>query len=183
VGDGALLEWLPDPIIPFAGSRSRIETSIELGDDCGLFWWEVVAPGRVAHEELFAYDLLDVQFDIRATGVPIAMEHYRIEPAARSLASQVRMGPYRYLTTFYICRTGQAPTIWLALEEELRGIVMAHSRQHREFWGASTLSAHGIVVKGLSNSALRVNEALFAIWNAAKLRLYGTEAVAPRKVP
>jgi urease accessory protein len=35
VGRGALLEHLPDELIPFAGSRYRQETVIELSDDAG----------------------------------------------------------------------------------------------------------------------------------------------------
>jgi urease accessory protein len=56
VGRGALLEYLPDELIPFAGSRYLQETVIELSDDAGLFWWETVAPGRAARGEVFMFD-------------------------------------------------------------------------------------------------------------------------------
>ena len=42
----ALLEYLPDPLIPFAGCRYAQDTVVELEDGAGLFWWETVAPGR-----------------------------------------------------------------------------------------------------------------------------------------
>src|SRR5579862_3678131 len=56
VGQNACLEYLPDPIIPFASSRFTQDTKIQLDAGSGLFWWEVLAPGREAREELFAYD-------------------------------------------------------------------------------------------------------------------------------
>lgn len=58
IQEGALLEYLPDPLIPFAGSRYHQHTSIELETDTGLFYWEIVAPGRAACGELFDYEQL-----------------------------------------------------------------------------------------------------------------------------
>ena len=58
VGQNACLEYLPDPIIPFAGSRFAQHTRIHLDSGAGLFWWEVLAPGREACGELFAYELV-----------------------------------------------------------------------------------------------------------------------------
>src|SRR5689334_14190789 len=39
VGENALLELLPDPLIPFAQSAYQQRTAIQLGDNAGLFWW------------------------------------------------------------------------------------------------------------------------------------------------
>src|ERR1700686_659981 len=46
VGEGALLEYLPDATIPFAGARYLQRTSIELAAGSGVFWWGVFSPGR-----------------------------------------------------------------------------------------------------------------------------------------
>ncbi len=72
VEDGGLIEYLPDQLIPFAGSRYQQDTHIELGKNAGLFWWEIVSPGREARNELFAYDLLLIRATINALGRPIA---------------------------------------------------------------------------------------------------------------
>lgn len=37
VQEGGLLEYLPDPLIPFAGSSYQQQTRIELAHDAGLF--------------------------------------------------------------------------------------------------------------------------------------------------
>ncbi|MBI3472530.1 MAG: urease accessory protein UreD, partial [Candidatus Solibacter usitatus] len=55
VEEEGLLEYLPDPLIPFAGSRYRQETRIDLAHGAGLFWWETIAPGREARGEIFEY--------------------------------------------------------------------------------------------------------------------------------
>src|ERR1044071_6019798 len=64
VGRNALLEYLPDELIPFAGARYRQETVVELSEGAGLFWWETVAPGRTARGELFMYDTLRFNLDV-----------------------------------------------------------------------------------------------------------------------
>ena len=101
VASGGLLEYLPDPLIPFAGVRYRQETRIDLEPEAGLFWWETVAPGRAARGEIFGYERLDLRLEIRAGGRLAAMERARLEPRQRPLDSPARLGPYRYFATFY----------------------------------------------------------------------------------
>ncbi len=65
VGQDALLEYLPDALIPFARSRHHQHTRITLADGAKLFWWETVAPGRQAMGETFAFDSLRIQTEVR----------------------------------------------------------------------------------------------------------------------
>ena len=82
VGDGALLEYLPDAVIPYAGSRHVQRTEIRLGRGSTLFWWEVLAPGRLAAGERFAFERLRVQTEVYAGSRPVLREDYLLEPAA-----------------------------------------------------------------------------------------------------
>ena len=82
VGDGALLEYLPDPVIPYAGSRHVQRTEIRLGRGSTLFWWEVLAPGRLAAGERFAFERLRVQTEVYAGSRPVLREDYLLEPQA-----------------------------------------------------------------------------------------------------
>ncbi len=182
VEDDGLVEYLPDQLIPFAGSRYRQETRIELGANAGLFWWETVAPGREARNEMFAYDLLQLKTWISALGQPIAIEHMRIEPARRSIFSLARLGVYAYFSTFYICRVGIESSRWLELERLLGELAGQLSRPSQIVWGASSLRAHGIVIRVLSVSGREITQRLPEFWRVAKLFLYDREAVLPRKV-
>src|ERR1700686_1060069 len=80
VGEGALLEYLPDATIPFAGARYAQQTSIELAADAGLFWWEIVAPGRQARGELFDYEEFAMRTHVSALGRRIAAENLCLRP-------------------------------------------------------------------------------------------------------
>src|SRR5271168_1219076 len=73
VGRDGCLEYLPDPIIPYAGSSFSQRTAIQLAKGAGLFWWEILAPGREAGGELFAYELTEMKTDISALGGTIAI--------------------------------------------------------------------------------------------------------------
>jgi urease accessory protein len=182
VGEKALLEYLPDALIPFGGARYRQETVIRLAAGAGLFWWDVVAPGRVARGELFAYDVLQFKLDITSDGVPLAQERIKLEPSRHSLSSTTRLGPYHYFSTFYICRVGLEARRWLELEKELAELAGHLSRPAEILWGVSLLSAHGLVVRALAIKGRAIESGLLAFWRAAKLALYGRVAVPPRKV-
>ncbi len=182
VGENALLEYLPDPLIPFAGSLYQQETRIELAPGAGLFWWETVAPGREAHGELFDYELLQLQVDIFAGARPVAIERVRLEPKRVKLTSLARLGEYRYFSTFYICRVGLEAARWLELEAILSETARQLSCGGEILWGVSTLPAHGLVVRALSLTSRAIPPGLLQFWKLAKRELFGQEAIPPRKV-
>jgi urease accessory protein len=182
IGENALLEYLPDALIPFAGARFSQRTLIRLAQGAGLFWWEILAPGREARGEIFEYASVELKSDLVAAGRPIAAERVRLEPKNRAVASLARLGPYRTWATFYICRVGLNSIVWLEAERDLREIAERLSRAGEALWGISTLTAHGLVVRCVARRGREVLPGLQEIWRAAKLRLYGRDAVPPRKV-
>jgi urease accessory protein len=183
IGPGALLEWLPDPLIPFAGARYRQETHIDLATDAGFLGWEVLAPGREARAERFAFDQLDLHLDITTADRPIVLERMHLDPQRRPLDTPARMGIYRYLATLYCCHPGLPALRWQALEAELAEIAYQMSTPGACVWGASMLAAHGLLVRGLSVVGDHIAQDLTTFWRAAKRALYNAEAIPPRKVP
>jgi urease accessory protein len=182
VGEGALLEYLPDATIPFAGANFLQRTSIELASGAGLFWWEILAPGREASGEVFEYDRVETRTRVTELGRKIAEEKICLRPAKHEVSSLARLGPHRYTATFYICRVGLDASAWRATEDHLRGLTTELTRPGEILWGISSLVAHGLVVKCLARRGREVLPGLHALWREAKLYLYGREAVPPRKV-
>jgi urease accessory protein len=179
---GGLLEYLPDQLIPFAGSRYQQSTHIELEEEAGLFWWETIAPGRLARGECFAYDLLQLEMEITAQGLPIACERFRLQPALSQLPSPARLGNYCYHTSFLICRVGLSTARWIALEQELTILAQQLTQSAEITWGVSTLVAHGLLIRAMSRRSYTIAPGLLAFWQAAKLALYGENAIPPRKI-
>jgi urease accessory protein len=181
VAENGLLEYLPDAVIPFAGARFSQRTTIRLAAGAGLFWWEVLAPGREAHGEIFAYESVQLATDLVAGGRLVAAERVRLEPKTRSLASLARLGAYRTSATFYVCQVGVGQD-WLALERELRELVALLGRREDALWAVSTLAAYGLVVRCAAKRGRDVLAGLQEVWRAAKWRLHGRVALMPRKV-
>lgn len=187
VGENALLEYLPDQLIPFAGARYRQQTHITLAKNAGLFYWEVIAPGREAHDECFAYAEVNLHLDILATtecgdSRPLVFERICLQPTIRPLTSPARMGAYRYFGTFYICKVGVTAEEWRAVESELMGLANQLTHPGAIVWGVSTLPAHGLTVRALSMTNRAITEGFYLFWSRAKEVLYGRAAVLPRKV-
>lgn len=184
LAENAFLEYVPDAIIPYSGVRYEQRTKINLSPGSGLFWWEILAPGREASGEIFAYESVEMHTEISvAGGRPIAVEQIRLDPRHHPLTSPARLGPYRYWATFYVCRVGLAPAAWLAAENHLREAAHALTRPGKSLWAISTLPAHGLAIRCLVIHGREVLPGLTSLWRAAKLHLFGTEAIAPRKVP
>src|SRR5579862_8656832 len=79
----AYLEYLPDQFIPFAGSRFKQIARVEIERGGSLIWWDRVAPGREASDEIFHYLELTTHFELIADGQPIAMERWTLMPSAQ----------------------------------------------------------------------------------------------------
>jgi urease accessory protein len=182
VGEDALLEYLPDATIPFAGAHYVQRTSIDLAAGAGLFWWEIVAPGREARGELFEYKHFETRTRVTALGRRIAAENICLRPADWNVGSLARLGTYRYSATFYICRVGRDASYWRAAEDHVRGFTSSLSQPCEILWGVSSLVAHGLVVRCLARHGRELLPGLQTIWRRAKLYLYGREAIPPRKV-
>src|SRR5580658_2569055 len=147
VGENARLEYLPDPLIPYAGSRHIQRTKIQLDAGASLFWWEVLAPGRQAHGERFAFERLQIQSEVRAGNRPLLREDFLLEPSKRPLAVTARMREYSYVASLYVCQDGRPAVFWRDLEDSLNTAAAGHTRRGEAIWGASTLVSDGVIVR------------------------------------
>jgi urease accessory protein len=182
VGENALLEYLPDAIIPFAGSRFVQETTIELSAGAGLFWWEIVAPGREARGEMFQYESVEMKLDLLVEEQLAAAERLRLVPRERPIESRVRLGPFRYWASFCICRVGLHAANWIRIEQKLREEAAQFVSSGPALWGVSALPAHGVAVRCLAMQGRDAVGGLHLLWNAAKQLLYNRQAIRPRKM-
>lgn len=181
IGDGGILEYLPDSVIPFGGSRHVQQTDIRLGTGAALFWWEVLAPGRLAAGERFAFERLRVHAAIDAGPRPVLREDYVLEPTNRALRSKLRMDGYSHLVSFYAVREGASAEFWRQLETRLNDLARERTLPGEAVWGASALVSDGVIVRGLTSSGRFAHGALIEFWKIARLAITGREAMPPRK--
>ncbi len=181
VGPGGYLEYVPDQLIPFAGSRFEQSARVELEHGASLIWWEKIAPGREASGEVFRYESLALSFELMAGGKPIAIEQWVIEPALRGADSIARLGPFLHFASCYVCRPGESPAYWRRFESELAQVADGLSKPEI-LWGVTSLPAHGLAIRGVAVSGRQLAHDLVEMWKAAKWYLCGRVATIPRKV-
>jgi len=181
LGEDAYLEYLPDQLIPFAGSRFEQSTRIELAQGAALIWWDMITPGRDASGELFGYQSLSSTFEVCAGGEPVARERWLMEPGKGRLDSSARLGPNRYFASCYVCRAGEGATYWRTLGNDLQ--IVADRRTGADVsWGVTSLRKHGLLVRGVGMSGRCLSDGLVEFWRAAKWFLCGRAATLPRKI-
>jgi len=181
VGDGATLEYLPDVVIPFSGSRFSQSTAVSLGANAGFIGWETLAAGRIASGEEFAFDSFHSESGICSETRPLALERYSLTPRSRDPRSVSRWGRFRYSTTLFVSHTGVAQARWIDLESRLNQLAFDRT-SHASRWGVSTLVAAGLVIRGLALEAHHITTGLYTFWNLAKQELWGEPAVPPRRI-
>src|ERR1700722_3986247 len=93
VAADAYLEYLPDQLIPFAGSRFDQTARVEIERGGSLIWCDRVAPGREAADEIFRFDQFTSNFEVIADGQPIAIERWSLSPLVQRMDSIARLGP------------------------------------------------------------------------------------------
>jgi len=181
VGEAGYLEYLPDALIPFAGSRFEQTARVALAHGASLIWWDRIAPGREASGELFRFQSLASSFEIRASGEPVAIERWSMEPLLRRVDSPARLGDFRHFAACYVCRAGEAREYWREFESRVQAVADRLSTPEL-LWGVTALRAHGLVIRGVAHSGRLLAEGLTEMWAAAKRILCGRVAVLPRKV-
>jgi urease accessory protein len=181
IASDAYLEYLPDQLIPFAGSRFEQIARVEIESGGSLIWWDRFAPGREASGEIFRFDSLTSDFELIADGQPIAIERWTFAPLIQRLDSMARLGPFHHFASCYVCRAGEPSSYGRSFESKLQTIADQLSGSE-VLWGVTSLRAHGLVIRGLAVSGRSLASGLVEMWKTAKWILCGRVATLPRKV-
>jgi urease accessory protein len=174
---GALLEYLPDPVIPCRGSRLFQRLRVTADPASTVIFGETLLPGRVAHAEAHAYDLYWAETEVRRPdGTLLCTDLLRLRPTLDGLGSLDLLGGHHVLASLYVVTASLDPAVLVtALRDQLaqRPDVLA---------GVSELPhGCGVMVRLLASTSAAAQDALRAAWNAARLMLIGAPAPDLRK--
>lgn len=158
VADGGWLEFWPEIFIPQAGARYRQRTTISLEAGSGLMFVETLAPGRVASGEVFEFQYLDWEMNIRLGNERVVKEKYRITPANwQPFRRQFPNGYYASLFVFHPEITNQSQC-WEAIRAlHGNGVWIGQSGLHQGGWS----------VRLLAPDSISFRKTLFAVREAA----------------
>ena len=176
-GRGAVLEYMPDPVVPFRGSRFFQRTRVTADPDATVILAEVLLPGRVARGEIHAYALYWTETEARRPdGTLLFADVLRLRPTEgggpRSLGL---LGGSDVVAPLYVVAQGvpAAELVELIRQALAGGDVLAGVSELPNGCGASA--------RLLGPTSKTVRAALTSAWNAARLALLGTPAPDLRK--
>jgi urease accessory protein len=178
VAEGAVLEYLPDPVVPFRGSRLFQRTCLTVHPEATVILGETLLPGRVAHDEAHVYDIYWSESEVRRPDDALLFaDVLRINPGAGERPrSNGLLGPHDVIAALYVVSGQRGPA---AIVRALRDALTSN---RDVLAGVSELpNAAGALVKLLGPNSRSVRTALRGAWNAVRLELLGSPAPDLRK--
>lgn len=177
LGPGARLDYLPDQLIAYRGSRYDQESRIEMDPSASLVMAEVVTPGWSPSGEPFGYDRLRLRTEVRMGGRPVVLDNLVFEPSGRTqgmgglglLEGRSHLGSMLVLDP----RAGEN-----AVDEARR---LLADRAETLLGGVSALPAPGFALRVLGNSTQAVDELILAVVNRLRAAWHAQDALDLRK--
>lgn len=148
VHSGAVLHYLPCPVIPFGGSQFSSQTEVLLAPDCRFVWSDILSCGRVGMGERFAMQQYHSRLVIRAAQTPVFLDHCLITPEQMDYTSVGFFDGYSHMGTLYLYGGDERACL-----EAIRSLPFCGKK------GASC-AREGIVVRALANRGEQI-EAFF----------------------
>ncbi|MCP9460456.1 MAG: urease accessory protein UreD [Nitrospira sp.] len=165
VGSGAILEWVPDVTIPFAGSRFKQTIHVTLAPGATVLLWDAIASGRVARGERWAFASLENEIRITTASGQCVLERYALDAQGIGMAAR-----WDYAGSLYLIGDGVEAGRWKQVEDRLADIL--DRRVGTVLGGVSQPAAPGLAVKLLARSAPELNGTLDELWQAIRLSLW-----------
>ncbi len=109
------LEWLPQETILFDGANAHLHTTIELGDEAQLAFWEVLVMGRPASGERFTRGQAMQTLSIDRRGRPLLRDRVVVPAGGRLQHARAGLGDNSTFGTFVVSETldREVGTDWL----------------------------------------------------------------------
>jgi len=178
LGPRAVVEWVPDHTIPFAGSALRQTIDVELDETAGLVLVDAFSAGRIALGEAWRFAVLESAVSIRDQCGWLLHDRFVLrgragkdDPAFEGLGF-AESHPY----FASIAVVGAFDRDRFAADVERLGADGATTRL-----GVAVLSRRGALVRCLAPTAPALVDAVAGCWRLARRALLGLPPLALRK--
>lgn len=144
--DGATLEYLPHPVIPYANSNYIATNVIRLKETSVLFFRDIISCGRYKRDESFKFKKFKSRTEVYLEGKLVFVDNTFLEPKYQELNTIGFYEGYTHQANVLIFNT--------KVDEELKnGIVeFLYSYKNIEY-GATVTCKNGIIVRILGKSS------------------------------
>lgn len=165
---GAVLEWIPEPVMLFRDARFVSETEIDLAEGSICMIGDIFCPGRLSRGEAFAFRSYDAKVTVRYKGELMHYQRQKWEPSILPVNNVGCFGGYTHIGAFSVfsdlVTADLVANIRKALENE--GVVPEGIH-----WGIARTAKHGLVVQAAGHAAWRLQRLLLAAWDCVRQQL------------
>ena len=163
IGEEATLEYLPDHVIPHAGSALRQSLRVEMARGSRAILLESFAAGRVARGERWTFSQFDSRTEVVLCGRRAFLNRTLIHPAAQPPEQLGVMEEFSYMACLSLFADGfeSWPVVVAAMNAGLEHVPQVKG-------GVSMLSHGGCMVRYLANSASDMTRTNKILWEAAR---------------
>lgn len=177
VGPQAVVEWVPDHTIPFAGSALRQSIDVDLAETAGLILVDAFSAGRIALGEAWRFAALENAVSVRDGRGWLLQDRFVLRgigtrgPAFDGLGFTESHPYFASIAVF-----GAFDCDRFAADVERLGAGHAAARL-----GAGVLPRGGVLVRCLAPAAPALVDAVEGCWRLARRALLGLPPLALRK--
>jgi len=174
MGSGAVLEYFPEPTIPYRDSRFISETRFDLAQDAIVFYGEITTPGRTHHGERFSFTSYDSQTAAYREGVLVNWDHFLLEPGRHRFEEIGALEGYTHYATLWIWAPG-------CDEDVVKRIRESVGTPTDVCWGVSLSGPSAIALRLLARNVWQAGSVITLAWNTARTLLIGRAAPVIRR--
>ncbi len=176
LGEGAVLEYLPDHVIPYPGSVFHQSLIVEMEKESRAVVFDGFAVGRLARGEEWTFKEIVNRTTVTCQGRPLFLGRARVDPSTRALAGLGKMEEFGYLASLGLFGEGfgRWETTARALEERLGELPALRG-------GVSQISRGDCLVRFLVALASDLTHAVGSLWALARQLLFGLPPLDLRK--
>jgi urease accessory protein len=177
LGQGAYLEFLPDPLIPHRQARFASDTRITIDPSASMLCSEIVQPGRRHHhpDECFGVTLLSLATTaVRPGGAPLFSEKLLIEPLRNPMRQAGVMDGFDVFGNVFLCTPPENA------ERVLAHVNAEVDKERGVAFGACRLpNGAGLIYKVLGRETAQVRAKVREFWEVARREITGAAIPPP----
>ncbi len=178
---GAIIEWLPQENILFAGCDAQLQMQVDLDPTAALLGAELICLGRPAGGQAFTHGRLRLQTRVSRSGTPLFIERIDLQAGDRAmaapagLAGRVCFGTLLAVPAHHADLTGRLTRLVTRVRESL-----AQAMPPALGEVAVTALSQLIVLRWRGDHAEDGWQVLRAAWQLMRAEIVGRAALAPR---
>lgn len=171
----SVLEYMPEPIIPFKDSNYRATNSVYMSKGSQAMISEIVTAGRVGRDEIFQYKNFSSTFEVYWEDQLQVWDCLKLDPKL-NLRGAGLFGEFTHVGTLWVLSeqvTG----------EHLRHIqntILADLNSENCYGSASLLQKNGLVIRLLGHNSQALQNVMKTCWNYLRPVLFNMEPFAIR---